>query len=179
MHHHRRWTGSRRSIKSALNSCAGQLAQAASQLAAIRTLQPDRLIGGEGSLHRSDSNHQQGGPPPMQGIAGTGIQRQRALGLQRMSQPAATVPQRFRVGMKHRASAFPLKQGIKARWIPTIRQVHGDAAGGGDPGRRQLGGHAAAAPTSAVTGDGFKGVQLPRVMHIGNRAGIGDKPRIR
>ena len=113
MHHHRRWTGSRRSIKSALNSCAGQLAQAASQLAAIRTLQPDRLIGGEGSLHRSDSNHQQGGPPPMQGIAGTGIQRQRALGLQRMSQPAATVPQRFRVGMKHCPSPLPLQQGIE------------------------------------------------------------------
>ena len=114
----------------------------------------------------------------MQGIAGTGIQRQRALGLQRMSQPAATVAQGFRVGMKHRASAFPLKQGIKARWIPTICQVHGDAAGGGDPGRRQLGGHAAAAPTSAITGDGFKGVELPWVVHIGNRAGIGDKPRI-
>ena len=57
--------------------------------------------------------------------------------------------------------------------------MHGDAAGGGDPSSRQLGGHPTTAPSPPITGDGFQGIQFPRMMHIGNRSGIRHQARIR
>ncbi len=115
----------------------------------------------------------------MQRITGPGIQREGPLGLQSMGQPTAPVAQRFRMGMKHRASALPLQQRTEAGGIPPVREVHRDAAGGGDPSRRQFGGHATAAPTPTISGNGFEGIQLPRMMHIRDRAGIRHKARIR
>ena len=51
--------------------------------------------------------------------------------------------------------------------------MHADAAGGGNAGRRQLGGHAAGTPLAAAAGHGAEPLQLAQVTHLLNRPGLG------
>ncbi len=67
----------------------------------------------------------------------------------------------------------PREQGLEHRRIAAIGQAHADAAGGGDPGGGQLGGHAAGAPAPAPLGGAAEPLQFLQIAHLVDRAGIG------
>jgi hypothetical protein len=111
-------------------------------------------------------------------LAGTVIDLQASLGLQRMGQPAFSMTKGLGVGMKNRSSAPASQHGFQHLLIATIRQMHGDSARGGNPSSREFGGHPPRSPTTSVSCTLFKGLQVCWVMDVRNRASRGVTARI-
>ena len=111
-------------------------------------------------------------------VAGTVVEPEIPLGPKGMGEPAFTVSQRFGVGMEHGAAPATAEEFLEHLGLPAIGQVHGDAAGRGDPCGCQFGGHASGSPAAAITGAILKAGQLGGMVHIRDRMGTGVNPRI-
>ena len=90
-----------------------------------------------------------------------------------MGQPALAVGQGLGAGPKQGAHGLARQQGFQHRRVPAIGQAHPDAAGRGDAGGGQFGGHAAGAPAAAAGGGAAQAFQFGQAGHLGDRPGVG------
>ena len=156
-----------------LQLVAAERAEPAAQFPTIAGQHTHRFAATKTALHGLDPHRQQRGSLIQQGVLGPGIDVQRSLGQQGVGEPALAIGQGTGAGVEHGAQGRTGQQGLQNGRIPAIGQAHGDAAGGGDPRRCQLGGHPAGAPLTTTAGHAAQPLKFNQITDLGNGLRLG------
>ena len=90
-----------------------------------------------------------------------------------MGQPALAVGKGGGAGLEQGADPIAGQQGIEHGGVTAVSKSHPDAAGGGDAGCSEFGGHAASAPLTSAGGHRLQAVELGQAGHLLDRPGLG------